>query len=128
VAAAKKAGFKLGKAQKGLLVCGRTGWAQWPKRRPHWPPQGSTSFSIHALAATGCCFNALIVVAAADFPQGRQGAREVDPDSHHSPRTIGMRHPVPKAREVTFNPGAACLRLNSAFLTSHRTRRTVAGS
>ena len=30
---------------------------------------------------------------------------------------IGIRQPVPKARSVTFNPGAACLRLNSAVRT-----------
>jgi hypothetical protein len=29
--------------------------------------------------------------------------------------TIGIRHPVPKARDVTFSTGAACFRLNSAF-------------
>ena len=26
----------------------------------------------------------------------------------YSPRAIGIRHPVPKAREVTFSTGAAC--------------------
>ena len=41
---------------------------------------------------------------------------------------IGMRHPVPNARSVTFNPGAACLRLNSASRTSLSTRRTVSAS
>ncbi len=41
---------------------------------------------------------------------------------------IGIRHPVPKALSVTFNPGAACLRLNSAPRTSRRTRRTVSAS
>ena len=38
-----------------------------------------------------------------------------------------MRQPVPKARSVTFNPGAACLRLNSAPRTSRSTLRTVVG-
>ena len=38
---------------------------------------------------------------------------------------IGIRQPVPNARSVTFSPGAACLRLNSASRTSRRTRRTV---
>ena len=37
-----------------------------------------------------------------------------------------MRQPVPNARSVTFRPGAACLRLNSARRTSRSTRRTVA--
>src|SRR5206468_13071117 len=41
---------------------------------------------------------------------------------------IGMRQPVPKARSVTFRPGAACLRLNSAIRTSRRTRVTVSAS
>ena len=35
---------------------------------------------------------------------------------------IGMRQPVPNARSVTFNPGAACLRLNSAPRTIASTR------
>ena len=46
----------------------------------------------------------------------------------YSPRAMGMRQPVPKAREVTFRTGAACLRLNSAARTSLRTRRTVGSS
>ena len=39
---------------------------------------------------------------------------------------IGIRQPVPNARSVTFRPGAACLRLNSAIRTSRSTRSTVA--
>ena len=38
---------------------------------------------------------------------------------------MGIRHPVPNAREVTFRTGAACFRLNSAMRTSRNTRRTV---
>ena len=38
---------------------------------------------------------------------------------------IGIRQPVPNARSVTFRPGAACLRLNSATRTSRSTRATV---
>src|SRR5581483_494457 len=41
---------------------------------------------------------------------------------------IGILQPVPNARSVTFNPGAACLRLNSAMRTRRSTRRTVVGS
>ena len=39
----------------------------------------------------------------------------------YSCRTMGIRHPVPNAREVTFRTGAACL--NSAMRTSRNTRR-----
>ena len=45
--------------------------------------------------------------------------------SIYSCLTIGMRHPVPKAREVTLSTGAACFLLNSAIRTSRSTRRTV---
>ena len=48
--------------------------------------------------------------------------------ARYSWRTIGIRHPVPNAREVTFRTGAACFRLNSAIRTSRSTRRTVASS
>jgi CitMHS family citrate-Mg2+:H+ or citrate-Ca2+:H+ symporter len=41
---------------------------------------------------------------------------------------IGIRHPVPNARDVTLSPGAACFRLNSAIRTSLSTRRTVCSS
>ncbi len=41
---------------------------------------------------------------------------------------IGMRQPTPKARSVTFRPGAACLRLNSLAATRRTTRSTVARS
>ena len=52
-----------------------------------------------------------------------------DEDARHETRAaIGIRHPVPNARSVTFNPGAACLRLNSATRTRRRTRSTVARS
>src|ERR1035441_532143 len=46
----------------------------------------------------------------------------------YSCRTIGIRHPVPNAREVTLRAGAACFRFNSAARTSLRTRRTVRSS
>ena len=46
----------------------------------------------------------------------------------YSCRTIGIRQPVPNARDVTFRTGAACFRLNSAIRTSRSTRRTVASS
>jgi hypothetical protein len=67
VAAAKKAGFKLGKAQKGLLVCGEDRLGAVAEKAAALAAAGINIVSIHALAATGCCFNALIVVAAADF-------------------------------------------------------------
>jgi hypothetical protein len=66
-AAAKKAGFKLGKAQKGLLVCGEDRLGAVAEKAGALAAAGINIVSIHALAATGCCFNALIVVAAADF-------------------------------------------------------------
>ena len=40
---------------------------------------------------------------------------------------IGMRQPVPNARSVTFRPGAACLRLNSAPRTRRSTRLNGVG-
>ena len=59
---------------------------------------------------------------AARCPQPAQDPR------HDSRAAIGIRHPVPNARSVTFSPGAACLRLNSAIRTSRSTRSTVARS
>jgi len=41
---------------------------------------------------------------------------------------IGIRQPVPKARSVIFNPGGACLRLNSERATIRTTLSTTAGS
>ncbi len=41
---------------------------------------------------------------------------------------IGMRRPSPKARLVTFNPGAACSRLYSLRSTRRWTQRTVFSS
>jgi hypothetical protein len=41
---------------------------------------------------------------------------------------IGIRHPVPKARSVIFNPGGACLRLNSAREINFITLLTTAES
>ncbi len=41
---------------------------------------------------------------------------------------MGIRHPVPKARSVIFNPGGACRRLNSALATIFMTFSTTAGS
>lgn len=38
-----------------------------------------------------------------------------------------MRQPVPKDRDVSFNPGGACLRLNSALRTS-RTALDIPGA
>lgn len=49
-------------------------------------------------------------------------------DPHSCFAAIGIRHPVPNARSVTFRPGAACFRLNSAARTIRSTRSTVAGS
>jgi hypothetical protein len=46
----------------------------------------------------------------------------------YSCRTIGIRQPVPKARDVTFKTGAACFLLNSAMRTRRSTRRTVCSS
>ena len=44
------------------------------------------------------------------------------------PPLLGYRHPPAGAEcaVVTFNPGAACFRLNSARRTIRKTRRTVA--
>src|SRR5438093_2280597 len=65
----------------------------------------------------------------ADEMVADEAARAGDEHARH-PRflAIGMRHPVPNARSVTFNPGGACLRLNSAIWTRRSTCATVAGS
>ena len=61
-------------------------------------------------------------------PSGGEPHRKAVSTGRYSCRTIGIRHPVPKAREVTLRAGAACFRLNSAARTSFRTRRTVGSS
>jgi hypothetical protein len=66
-AAAKKAGFKLGKAQKGFLVCGEDRLGAVAEKAAALAAAGINIVSIHALAAGGCCFTALIVVASADY-------------------------------------------------------------
>lgn len=68
-----------------------------------------------------------------EFRKALPLARAPSPESpapgyFHPLAAIGIRQPVPKARSVTFNPGAACLRLNSAPRTSCSTRRTTKGS
>src|SRR5207253_2741164 len=63
---------------------------------------------------------------------GQRGSEAVEkPAVNHSEgafAAIGIRQPVPNARSVTFNTGAACLRLNSACRTRRSTRVTVSGS
>jgi predicted amino acid-binding ACT domain protein len=48
-------------------VCGEDRLGAVAEKAAALAAAGINIVSIHALAATGCCFNALIVVAAADF-------------------------------------------------------------